>query len=73
MTRKDYILLAAAFADALESYPIGDITERNYGAREALQFTARRLSYVLADENPRFDRAKFLTACEVGGVDNATL
>ena len=59
MTRKDYIALAAALKAARhfepDTIPAHDF---NYGVTTA----ARRLTEVLAADNPRFDRSKFLSA-----------
>jgi hypothetical protein len=61
MTRKDYQLIA------------GIINNANYTARKfkdtsgegMLEHIANELSDELAKDNPRFDRARFLTACGV--------
>ncbi len=55
MTRKDYVLIAAAIkaASAAPGYP-----ERN-------AFVAFSLADALATDNPRFDRVRFLKACGV--------
>ena len=61
MTRKDYILIAAAML----------LTRLNYGPSwnanlfRALDDASKALADELARDNPRFDRAKFLTACGV--------
>lgn len=56
MTRKDYVLIAEVFAN------LGQMIElkETIGAD-----IARDLANVFALENPRFDRARFLTACGV--------
>jgi hypothetical protein len=56
MTRKDYQLIAEVFA--------------NFGQMIELEETigadiARNLADALQGDNPRFDRARFLTACGV--------
>jgi len=55
MTRKDYILIAAAIkgANAAPGY-----TERN-------SFVAYAIADALATDNARFDRERFLKACGV--------
>jgi hypothetical protein len=53
MTRKDYQLIAGVLKDS---------QVRNQTATLALTV---RLADALALENPRFDRARFLTACGV--------
>ena len=62
MTRKDYELLAAAIwrasptALAPADLPI---------LRQAWAGTAHHVATALAAQNPRFDKARFLTACGV--------
>ena len=51
MTRKDYILIAAAIA-CVDDY-------------DARQEAASYLAINLAKDNPRFDRVRFLEACGV--------
>lgn len=58
MTKKDYIAIAKVISD-----------ERNHPASgsKAAQVTCDRLAHrfadMLASDNPRFDRARFLQAC----------
>ena len=54
MTRKDYERLAAAL---LRTRPMSD--DRFDGWKDAVEAVAG----ALADDNPRFDRARFLAAC----------
>lgn len=54
MTRKDYALLASAFRDNKPNF----VAEREIWAD-----VARALSDKLAQDNPRFDRERFLTSC----------
>jgi len=63
MTRKDYILIAAAIAEARRQIPEG-------GAHATWEYVsnstvARVLAHSLASDNPRFDRERFLKACGV--------
>jgi hypothetical protein len=51
MTRKDYIMIAEVFARSA-----GD---------DLAKFLASNLADKLAEDNPRFDRARFLDACGV--------
>jgi hypothetical protein len=60
MTRKDYILIAEVIEGAMQNWE-GFTPE----AKEAIEGLARSLGHKLADYNPRFDRARFLTACGV--------
>jgi hypothetical protein len=59
MTRKDY----KAIADVLNEQQ-KDFSEHDDG-RMLLAIIASRLSQYMAQDNPRFDRSKFLTACGV--------
>lgn len=60
MTRKDYQLIAGAFAFAFDKYDGEDWTMQGAGAA-----IARLLADELGEENPRFNREMFLTACGV--------
>ena len=60
MTRKDYVLIAEVIEGAMQNWE-GFTPE----AKEAIEGLARSLGHKLADYNPRFDRARFLTACGV--------
>ena len=59
MTRKDYVLIAKAITNA-----------RYYDASPLYALGINRavieLAVVLKAENPRFDEAKFLSACQIG-------
>lgn len=50
MTRKDYVLIAAAIARA------------EFDARQEV---AHYVAKALAEDNPRFDSARFLKACAI--------
>ena len=56
MTRKDYQLIAGVFAHFAEIVEIHETIGADI---------AEVMADALAQENPRFDRAKFLTACGV--------
>jgi hypothetical protein len=61
MTRKDYVIIAEVIADLMAS-------QKDRGAfahAPSLDEVARELAYALEGDNPRFDRARFLTACGV--------
>lgn len=63
MTKKDYIKIAAVFTDY---QAMAENMPANGGWREtASTELANRLANMLAQDNPRFDRARFLTACGV--------
>lgn len=62
MTRKDYVLIAKVINGAVNyEKDFNNNTER----AEALTLMAHTFSSVLASENPRFDRERFLKACGV--------
>jgi hypothetical protein len=63
MTRKDYVLIAAALRDTL----LIDCPTQEYlmGAKAAARSAAFRIADALGRDNPRFDRERFLTACGV--------
>jgi len=64
MTRKDYIALAAAFMaarrDVIDKEPAGCRTDMCDG----IALAAEHVADVLARDNARFDRARFLAACK---------
>ena len=62
MTRKDYILLADALKAAAYSL--------NPPERTGALLAANEIAHCLAEDNPRFDRARFLKAC---GLDPEAL
>lgn len=68
MTRKDYELIAGAFRAASRHYAqsqFSEISEDDAEARaETLRYTAHQLADRLAENNPRFDRARFIDACK---------
>lgn len=57
MTRKDYVLIAEALKEALTN----SSEDRAYGVESAAQFVADALQ----QENPKFDRGRFLAAVGV--------
>jgi len=62
MTRKDYNALAGAIR---ESIAIVDSLESDSAAMVwAIERAAREIANVLAADNPRFDRDRFLTAAK---------
>jgi len=67
MPKKDYILIASAVAHQramVRSNNGDDHAERHAGLR-ALTGLACLLADQLEQENPRFNRARFLDACDV--------
>lgn len=64
MSKKHFIAIAATIRIQLEN--IGtDGGPYAPAERSAVETTTRRLCDVFADENPRFDRARFLAACGI--------
>lgn len=63
MTRKDYVLIAAAFKQELEDRPVDEAGIYEPIALAAMRATAGRLARMLESDNPRFDRERFLKAC----------
>ena len=63
MTRKDYIAIAAAIADGAL---INCATQTELAMNNATRCKiAGQLADLMARDNPRFDRARFLKACGV--------
>ena len=56
MTRKDYVKIAAI---------IKDIDTDNTSQVYRKRLVAEKIAEVLAEDSPRFDRDKFLSACGV--------
>jgi len=61
MTRKDYVAIAAAVLRARN----GLCTYQQVDPRAAISEVSCRIADVMAQDNPRFDRARFLQACGV--------
>jgi hypothetical protein len=63
MTRKDYVMLAGIIKDC-NLIPTLNNNKALASIQADMLFTvASQLAYKLEQDNPRFDRAKFLTAC----------
>lgn len=66
MTRRDYAAIAAALLGARRDQgetitPRLDLSDHNRG----VSWAAKSIADVMARDNPRFDRARFLAACGV--------
>jgi hypothetical protein len=59
MTRKDYVMIAEIFKSNREEFIKG---EDGY---TVIEIMAHQIANGLQADNPRFDRARFLTACGV--------
>jgi hypothetical protein len=60
MSHKDYVLLANALMKATPLARDGEAAMRTWA------LTVQRIAGALSDDNPRFDRAKFIKASEGG-------
>lgn len=68
MTRRDYVLLATAIANAMSECKAGTIISNDaLGVARARDYIADALER----DNPRFDRARFIAACTGGSHDPA--
>ena len=69
MTRKDYVNITTSISVLMEGsharrvYSCGDDHAAIYQA--GIKDSARLLCKVFAEDNPRFDESRFLTACGV--------
>lgn len=62
MTKKDYELIARSLEATIRFYSRIDSLVMQRGAKQA----AYELADALGEDNPRFDRNKFLQACGIG-------
>ena len=65
MTRKDYETIAAAIKAAAQNIDPDYSRETVNNMLHGVIMSAHALADALAQENPRFDRARFLKACGV--------
>jgi len=65
MTRKDYVMLAGIIKDCNLIPTLNKNKEEGLIQADILFTVASQLAYKLEQDNPRFDRTKFLTACGV--------
>ena len=63
MTRKDYKLIAKAISEAVNTYSTERLATAN--PNEVLTLVTANLSHSLGEDNPRFDKARFWSACGV--------
>lgn len=71
MTRKDYELITRTIRQIKESAwgMSPDAIESPASFRKGIMAVAFGLAAKLKDENPRFDKAKFLSACDLYSED----
>ena len=62
MTRKDYIKIARAISNTPDGYA-WRLEEQKDAVTIALRGLTYELADILAEDNPRFDRAIFIEAC----------
>jgi len=74
MSKKHFIKVAAVLRHVIETGRKVDASSLdhpvkagnfNRGAEHAAGVIAHNLAFIFAEENPRFDRARFLEACNV--------
>ena len=66
MTRKDYVAIASALKIARSYSANGEpITVHAANFNCGVSTAARRIADHMAQDNPRFDRARFLQACGI--------
>jgi len=69
MTKKDYELIASVIKgrmdNAIESYHFGYSDKDIQHATNTLADLADFMAYELSQDNPRFDRQRFLQACGI--------
>jgi hypothetical protein len=72
MTRKDYVLIAdtiAQFSRDIASEQFATESQAGIvmlaGERAALHTLSHRLAEQLRNDNPRFDRSRFIDACQL--------
>lgn len=63
MTRKDYIALAGAIKAARLPATVEGVYPAPFN--DGISSAAEQIADTLAQDNPRFDRARFLKACGV--------
>jgi hypothetical protein len=67
MTKKDYIKFAEMFKEELYSLDSPPFGEPNYQAIASVSHLARQSADIFAEDNPNFNRSKFLKACGLEG------
>ncbi len=63
MTRKDYVLIAAALKEARMHWLIGGIARDAASFRAGLRAAVQEVAGALARDNAKFDRERFIKAC----------
>ena len=67
MSKKDYQALARViYQQAQDANYLSDGEYAQAASEDAIQRLSHAIASVLAVDNPRFDRARFIEACETG-------
>lgn len=72
MTKKDYVKIAAYIKDMRVDFAPDGLGEAEYiaymdGARNQFRIICGNMTTMLANDNPRFNLARFLKACGIEG------
>jgi hypothetical protein len=65
MSRKQYHDMAAVIADEVGDIPLTRDSVASFDDASAIYNIASGLATVFAIDNPRFDRQRFMTACNI--------
>lgn len=71
MTRKDYIAIARGFERTFINHVVTITFDDREPAYRVWLSAVAEVSFALADDNPRFDRHRFIDACH-GSAQTAT-
>ncbi len=63
MTKKDYELIASVYAAEMQFYE--EYGEDELEPKAIIASNAHQMANALAEQNPKFDRKRFLKACGV--------
>lgn len=66
MSKKDYQAIARAIYETRAAYGIAAGKQADGTTGGALEMVTVELCMILSADNPRFDRARFIEACETG-------
>jgi len=66
MTRKDYEMIAQAVKASRSDFVMGD-DYMDWHSNNLFDAFVRNLAKQLKNDNPRFDKSRFINACEFNG------